>query len=118
MKFVPSRVEEVTHVACERLAEIKYYSQVRMTVYSSCSERISVRFPLLQVKQEIKQKYLTVSSHVFSQQSCIWASRWLRKLLTCLLKENCGRRRRNVLLRWRQSKFSSKVYNREYCYIV
>ncbi|CAB4017982.1 intraflagellar transport 172 homolog [Paramuricea clavata] len=27
MKFVPSRAEDVTMVACERLAEIKYYSQ-------------------------------------------------------------------------------------------
>ena len=28
MKFVPNRAEDVTLVACERLAEIQYYSQV------------------------------------------------------------------------------------------
>ena len=28
MKFIPSRVEDVTLVACERLAEIKCYAQV------------------------------------------------------------------------------------------
>ena len=32
MKFVPSRAEDVSMVACERLAEIKYYSQVSMLV--------------------------------------------------------------------------------------
>ena len=37
MKFVPSRAEAVTIVACERLAGIKCYAQVRNGVKTSLS---------------------------------------------------------------------------------
>ena len=49
MKFVPSRAEDVTIVACERLAEIKYYSQVIIIIL--LFNEISLSLYFLHAKQ-------------------------------------------------------------------